>query len=377
MLRKKIFIPILAFTCMLSVTACNKNDNVDIKPISMNLDINEIPYEDLEKEWSNMTMDKYILRTAQQIWSTWKSLDKIWPGVDFSKYNVLYVESKGENAWLISADKEINKLEVSDLPEKFKPTGNPFTFTSLSENVLNGKPTIKIEVDSNMFKSPYDNGEFTSLPNSSMLFSFTVHEQFHYYQESWNVKKTDQEKLLSQGVENFDARSQRLEILNSLNKAILDTENETSHLKAAKWWFEEYKRTNEEEYNLVKPIDVLEGTARYFDMATNLRSIEGMNISNEEAFKYYQVMIKDDYNLDSERFFGLPDEESYDIGGAAGILLEKHQNKEWKEEAQKGTPPLEILLKDYKSTPQKASTEVENLIKSIKEKRNSLENMEE
>lgn len=376
MLKKKVFIPILAFTCLLSMTACNKKDNMEIKPISMNMDINEVPYENLEREWSNMTMDKYILRVAQQIWSTWNDLDKIWPGVDFSKYNVLYVEANGNNAWLISSDKEINKLNAKDLPDKFKAQGNPFMFSS-SENTLNGKPTIKVEVDPEMFNNPYDNGEFKALPNSSMLFTFTVHEEFHNYQSTWKIKETDQEELLTKGVENFSARTQRLEIINALNKAILEPEKEQQYLESAKWWFEEYKKNNKEEYELTKSIDILEGTARYFDMATNMRSIEGLSISEEEAFKFYQDMIREDYNLDAERFFGLPDEEAYDIGGSSGVLLEKQNNLDWKKEAQQGTPPLEILLKDYKAVPQQPSQEVENLVKSIQERRKALENTEE
>ncbi|EJO5348236.1 hypothetical protein NRP93_002355 [Clostridium botulinum] len=48
-------------------------------------------------------------------------------------------------------------------------------------------------------------------------------------------------------------------------------------------------------------MDVLEGTARYFDMATNVRSIKCMNLSKKE---------------------------SYDIGGASGVILEKHNNSE-------------------------------------------------
>ena len=75
-----------------------------------------------------------------------------------------------------------------------------------------------------------------------------------------------------------------------------------------------------------------------------------MDISEDEAFKVYQNMVREDYTFSSGRFFGLPGEESYDIGGLCGIILEKQNNQEWKKEAENGTPPLEILLKNYKQT---------------------------
>lgn len=378
MLSKKMCIPILALVCFLSTTACNKNDTrkkdtVKINPVEMNMNLEALPYEDLEKEWSNMNMDKYILRTAQQIWNTWNKLDKLWPGVDYSKYDVLYVETNGENAWLISKDKKITKMKVSDLPSKFKSQGEPFEFNS-SKEILNLKPTIKVEVDSELFNNEYNEGEFRALPSSSMLFTFTIHEEFHNYQDSWKIDETDKEKLLQEGVENFGARSQRLEIINALNKAILEPEKEQQHIEAAKWWFEQYKKDNSKEFEMVKSIDILEGTARYFDMATNIRSINTEDLDEKEAMKMYQDLIREDYKLESKRFFGLPDEESYDIGGSVGILLEKHKNEEWKKEAEKGILPLEILLKDYKAVPQSESIEVKKLMADIKEYREKIKN---
>ena len=288
MIRKRFFISMVILICTIGLISCNRNEKTEINPIDMEVNIGQLPYDDLEKEWSVMNMDKYILRTAQQIWSTWSSVDKIWPGVDFSKYNVLYVSTDGENAWLINPKNEITKFSGKDLPDKFKATGEEMSFTS-SE----------------------------------------------------------------------------------------DPDKETQYLEAAKWWFNKYKMDNEKEYNMIKSIDILEGTARYFDMAVNVRSIKGMDISEDEVFKVYQNMVREDYTFSSDRFFGLPDEESYDIGGLCGIILEKQNNKEWKKESENGTPPLEILLNNYKQTPQEPSPEVKKIIEDIKLKREQLNNEEE
>ena len=118
-----------------------------------------------------------------------------------------------------------------------------------------------------MFEEPYSVSEFKSLPTGTNLFPFTVHEEFHNYQGTWKINDVNKEELLQEGVENFEARQERLEILNCLNKAVLDPDKETQYLEAAKWWFNKYKTDNEKEYNMTKNVDTLEGTARYFDMA--------------------------------------------------------------------------------------------------------------
>ena len=283
MIRQRIFISMVIITCTIGLISCSKNEKMQINPIDMEVNIGQLPYQDLEKEWSVMNMDKYILRTAQQIWNTWSSMDKIWPGVDFSKYNVLYVSIDGEKAWLINPNNEIIKFSGKDLPDKFKATGEEMSFTS-SEETLNGKPTIKVEVKPKMFEEPYSVSEFKSLPTGTNLFPFTVHEEFHNYQGTWKINDVNKEGLLQEGVENFEARQERLEILNCLNKAVLDPDKETQYLEAAKWWFNKYKTDNEKEYNMTKNVDTLESTARYFDMAVNIRSIKGMDISEDEAF---------------------------------------------------------------------------------------------
>lgn len=365
--KKRLLVPVLLCT-IVGIVGCSKDSKMEIKPQKMETSIESQPYKDLKAEWKNMNLERYIVRAAQQIWNTWPYSNKVWPGTDYSKFNVLFVDTEGKNAWLVSQDKKISKINAKDLPSDYKAEGVPFIFKS-SKNKLNNVPTIKVELDANKFKNDYDTGEFESLPDSTMLFPFVTHEEFHRYQDTWKVGATDQEKLEEIGQKNFKARAQRYEIINALKKAVLEPEKEKEYLESAKWWFEEYKKDNKEEYELVKTADVLEGSGRYFDMAMNVRSVAGMNVSKKDALKMYQDMTSKDYKLDANRFFGLPDEESYDIGGPTGILLEMKGNTSWKSEVEKGTPPLEILLKNYKATPQKSSSEVEKLIKDIKDNR--------
>lgn len=363
---KKIVTPI--FLCAIIFTGCFENNNFKIKKINMETSIEKEPYINLKSQWKDMTLDKYVLRTAQQVWKTWPYAEKIWPGADFSKFNLLITETKGRYSWLISYNKKIVKFNSKDLPKSYKVQGIKNLFTD-SNHKLNNIPTIKVEIDSEMFQKNYDKAEFESLKTGTLLFPFTTHEEFHRYQNAWKPGETDQEKLFKLGENNFKARTQRLEIINALNNAIINQDKEKEYLQAAKWWFEEYKKDNPQEYKLVKTFDILEGSARYFDMAMNIRSIFGMDLKKEDAFNLYKEMIIKDYKLSSDRYYGLPDEESYDIGGLSGVLLEAKENSNWKSEVEKGKTPLEILLKDYKKVPQKNSDEVLKLIDEIKKNR--------
>lgn len=70
MIRQRVFISMVIITCAIGLISCSKNEKMQINPIDMEVNIGQLPYQDLEKEWSVMNMDKYILRTSQQIWNT-------------------------------------------------------------------------------------------------------------------------------------------------------------------------------------------------------------------------------------------------------------------------------------------------------------------
>lgn len=340
------------------------------KEISMNVDTKQLPYKDLKHEWKEMNMDRYVTRTAQQVWNTWGDLDKIWAGANYKGYNLLVVS--GADAWVISTDKKIKKIASNDLPMRFSPSGANYSYQAPTMK-YDGKPTIKVEILPDMFKEKYDNGEFEALPASSQLFTFITHEEFHHYQDNWKVDKIDQEKVMELAG-NEKAREVRLELLASLRKAVIDTSKEKEHLAAAKYWFDTYQKNHSEDYKIVRGIDVMEGTARYFDMAVNVRSNIGMNASKEKVYKKYKDLIEKDYTLDISRMDGLADSESYDLGGVAGVLLEKNKkDKSWQKVAENGTPLVEILLKDVKPTPQQPSQEIERLMKEIAEKQKKLQ----
>lgn len=332
------------------------------KEIPMSIDTKDLPYKDLKAEWKSMNMDRYVTRTAQQVWNTWGDLDKIWTGANYKDYNLIVVS--GEDAWVISTDKKIKKIASNKLPMRFSPTGINYHFQAPTMK-YEGKPAIKVEISPETFKEEYDQSEFEALPTASLLFTFTTHEEFHHYQDNWKNTSTDKEKVMEL-MHNKEARHIRLELLASLRQAVIETDKEKEHLEAAKYWYEKYQKEQHEDYETVKVMDVMEGTARYFDMAANVRSILGMDASKEAVYQKYQELIEKDYALDSSRIDGLADSESYELGGAAGVLLEKNaKDKSWQKEAENGVPLVETLLKDVKATPPQPSQEIKNLMDEI------------
>ncbi|MDQ0418615.1 hypothetical protein J2Z48_002818 [Croceifilum oryzae] len=327
------------------------------KSINIKASAYTLPYTDLKKEWNQMTMDRYISRTAQQIWLTWGETEKIWSGIKLNKYKKALI-TDGEKVWIIDINKKtIDKTSYNSLPNEFKDI--PF-FNTIK---YQGEDAVFYKLEKDRFKKSYDRGEFESLPNSNLAYVIMTHEAFHGEQ---NWSKTPEQSEESPP-ENIKGRIQRLEIVRALRSAVLNPAKEKQYLQAAAWWYKQYKEQNPKEHQFVHFYDVIEGSARYFDMAVHVRSIVGIDAKREDIFKNYQKMIELDYTLTSDRYGKTqllrdPGIESYDIGGLAGVLLEKHQCPNWTKSVENGIRPLDILLEGINPTPQEKSPEVKKLI---------------
>ncbi|MCR8642709.1 hypothetical protein NV379_08540 [Paenibacillus sp. N1-5-1-14] len=317
-----------------------------------------LPYQDLKKEWSTMTMDRYVERIAQQAKTTWSQLDKIWPGVDFGSYQVAI--RSGSDAWLIKAKSgELSKIDIKDLPEDYQLY--PGLYLPPDAGKMNDVPTMLLTIDPDLFKKPYDEGEFESIPTSNVSFMALTHETFHHSQERWSYDREEASTERSTIYPiNVEARQMRLEIIHHLREAVLQPEMELSHIQAARWTYDQMIEKQKDEYDRIRMYDLLEGTARFFDMSANARAALGWKASPAEMDDIFRKMMKIDYHLG--RYDGQSDSESYEIGGPAGILLERQGNMTWKKDAEKGIPPLESLLKSAKPVEMKTPQSVKDIL---------------
>ncbi|MGL4736177.1 MAG: hypothetical protein ACRCW2_01870, partial [Cellulosilyticaceae bacterium] len=177
--------------------------------------------------------------------------------------------------------------------------------------------------------------------------------------------------LLDNQIEDYQAlpdvyaiRQARLEVIHNLRQAILEPEKEDTYLNAAKWWWDDYKTRYPDVYKSARESDVLEGTARYFDMALNVRSAYGMDARKAVIEEGYRKLVALDYEID-ERTYLAKDflRDSYPLGGFAGVLLERQEREGWQEEVMnQGIIPVEILLRDYRGEAQVPSEKITALL---------------
>lgn len=365
MKKRSIYLSLAIMLSALVVGACNpksktvsseestisksKAGGKKTSSLAFTLDKNKPPYEDLKKEWDSMNFDKYFLMGAQQAWKTWPRAGEIWQGADYSKYG--YALSTETYTWVAYPDKKIEKMYSKDLPKEIREKVEiPILFYI---DTLNGKDIAGTIEKDNYFDQPYQDTQYESLPKSTVHFAISSHEMFHDFQSSWkisdqkyhNIMDSDYTDRLEKSNEDKEARKIRANLMGSLRNAILFPEKEKEYLETAKYWNTKYQTEHSEDADFVKGSDIHEGSARYFDDAMSVRSVIGMDASKEEIFKAYQKMTQLD--LKEEKDIRGPD-ESYELGGFAGMLLEKHNdNLEWQERIQKGERLIDVLLENY------------------------------
>ncbi|WP_206913521.1 hypothetical protein IGL98_002596 [Enterococcus sp. DIV0840] len=339
-----------------STTSEPKTGGKKTSSLKFTLDKNKPPYEDLKKDWDSVNFDKYFLMGAQQAWKTWTHAGEIWQGADYSKYG--YALSTETYTWIAYPDKKIEKMYSKDLPKDIREKVEiPILFY---KDTLKGKDIAGTIEKDNYFDQPYQDTQYEALPKSTVHFAISSHEMFHGFQGSWetsgqkykNIMDSDYQESLEKSNEDKEARKIRANLMESLRKAIVFPEKEKEYLETAKYWNTKYQTEHSEDAEFVKGSDIHEGSARYFDDAMSVRSVLGMDASKDEIFKAYQKMVTLDFK--EEKDIRGPD-KAYELGGFAGMLLEKHNdNLDWQERVQKGERLIDILLEDYEA---KLSTE--------------------
>ncbi|MEG2869821.1 MAG: hypothetical protein RR894_18980 [Terrisporobacter sp.] len=262
---------------------------------------------------------------------------QVWPDYDISQNNIIACEvdditNKINNAWkLTTTSKErLTNEQLKDL--EVPPIG------AYNGVKFEGKESIVIGISKDTLK---DLNEVTS---TNFVYEVGVHEMFHLYYESFKpllkiVKQSNE--LGDRGTvfpKKAEPRVYRKMILDNLILAFENPKDEDNYLGKAKYWNEKWKAEYSEEYNQVMLYDILEGKARYIQ---EMMCILYKGISEAEKINAIENMFDKSPDPSESN-----DSESYKLGFAAGVLLDR-TNPTWKEEITKNPKtPVELLLKD-------------------------------
>ncbi|EPH96908.1 hypothetical protein D920_01908 [Enterococcus faecalis 13-SD-W-01] len=377
-MKKKLFITLgVILMSVIAVASCfyiNTYKSADVQLAFSKKEIHPKKIDHLQNEWSSAEFEQAVGLVNDNIKSTWNSSGKVWSETDFSNYQVLILPenedgSIQETVYLIDSDRRINQVPYEEIKVfNEKSIGSPFF--KPATNKLNGIPTMTLSIEGNHFTEENLKYEISALPKSIKPFVYATHEQFHSFQSDWKLKDL-KEMTDFDSIENkSEVKQARLEVLFYLQKAILDEKDREQNIAKAKGWWEKYKESYPDVYKGAYKSDMLEGTAQYFDLAMNVRANTGMDAPKETLEKKYQEAIQTYYfvlnkkDLKAEGMDFLRD--SYDLGAAAGILLELLDKKDWQQEVMdKGTLPQEILFQDYHSETPQSTPAIKALAESI------------
>ena len=260
----------------------------------------------------------------------WPQMSTVWPGCDYEQHRLvlMYVDDEGQpkQAWLLGPEgmKEMDAPEYQAL-EAPQPGG-------YSAVTVAGSPSIAMSFDDFSLRQP---GE------AEQVYRTATHELVHFYH---------QEGALGSGGSRAQAyplnaapRYYRMMIYHNLITALEQPDNRDRLLGQARHWLDRWQAEFKEESDAIRDTDIVEGSARYIE---NLGAIVTKDMGSDAILQEaIQAMERD-------ALFTAADEESYELGYVAALLLDQVA-PEWKAGFyQKKLSPVELLLQGIKPVEQ-------------------------
>lgn len=297
----------------------------------------------------NSEFAKNVSLIHEKVKEHWPHMDKVWPTYNYDNHNFVLMNLNDDQtvkeAWVINS-KEKRKLTEKEYEKIEAPQVDGYV-----DAKFDGKPSIVISFDDSSFKGKNSIDE---------IYRLATHELVHFYYQEDVVREENSSRTQKYPSEETPRIYRRM-IYNNLIKAYETPENEEEYLSKAKYWLEKWKTEFPDEYKQIKPTDIEEATARYTE---NIGIFIKDGLSDEEFKENAIKSIKKDAKFETS------DEESYEIGYVAGLILDKKQ-PEWKKEFYKeGNTVEEKLLENIKPVEEEVDPEVKEKVTAIIDKYN-------
>ena len=296
----------------------------------------------MPKTVPRVPLDRVTL--AKAVTDVWLRAGEIWPGADYSELSLLIVGTRAATLFAPGLPPRERSLESLNSIRVPAPLG--FGFVK-----VDGRDTVAMSIP---------DGIPPALAKRTDPFAILSHEAFHQYvQRRWPRPRT------GSGSENGRAteyplkaapRVARAELQVALEAALTDPSTRTEGLARASYWWRRWQRIAPGEAASIRDTDASEGTARYFEAMASARAKVGWTATEQQLTKALVGATRGSTGGVSA------DGESYPLGLLAGALLDRTQSNPaaWKGEvAAKGTPPVEILLRDITPPAATSSTAVD------------------
>ena len=266
---------------------------------------------------------------------------RIWPNLNWSKHQILLVDSEAKKAWLWKGDGQVSEQDFESLDAPVKIAH--YYFSQREQTKI-----LSINLNSNPLE-----GE-SPLSDSAVEVAF--HEGFHIFEQAspWpSFVKTNGERNEHYPV-NYEPRYLKRMVLRSLLEA-LKSDYAHDAIENASYWQSLLKSRYAGELESAREADIAEGTAYYAQLVATALSLLGCQATEEELLSFLESKAEQIFNLEKPFFKAF---ESYDIGAVASLILRKLEFSEWQEKVINGKTPLEILLDGRRQRVQAENEEV-------------------
>lgn len=267
--------------------------------------------------------EQYISKVAEKIKQTWPYMNKVWPNLDYTQYNVVvfYLDSNNETqkVWLINSQacKTLKKPEYESI---IPPMPNGFDIIEYL-----GKPSISLSLTEDYIKENLNNDQF---------FRLITHELVHFYNQSKiALPVSNGNSRVQEYPIQVEPRLYRGMLYMNLKNAVLEKNNKRSYeyMRKAAYWLNKWKPSYLDEASRVCFSDIVEGHAKY---------IEHIAMAITPSGSIGDVTL----NIQPEKLSHFAAYESYQLGIMSGILLDRYYPN-WKQAfLNKKLTPAELLL---------------------------------
>jgi len=318
----------------------------------------------LGNQHSGDTIEEYLKIFAKQVTKYHEIATKLWPDNKANHQTIIVEEINTSKFWRIHPDGAMESISQKEA----------LTYDFQRNRYFNGFDFFEggayIAVSKEDLNNHLIHQQYLHLGTYDPFITF-VHEEFHgNEQRSWASLKDVPNLEREEYIDNLPARAKRALLQQQLLDAIAQPEQPELILNAVAT-YEDYKLQFPQEAELAIHTDRIEGTAYYLELIASLYSGYPDQIQNEDDLKQALSLLatRKDVYID----YGLV-VEGYNVGGFAGILLDRiHEN--WKQELMQDATlsPIELLSRHYQGTAlpeavQLTQEDIDNISSKIEQK---------
>ncbi|NLE69675.1 MAG: hypothetical protein GX611_05750 [Clostridiales bacterium] len=261
----------------------------------------------------------------------WPHIKNLWPGCDYEQHRLvlMYVDDAGQprQAWLLGTE-GMKTLEAPAYQALEAP--QPGGYSAIT---IESSPAIAMSFDDASLKQP---GE------AEQVYRTATHELVHFYHQDAFTGQEGGSRAQAYPL-NPAPRYLRMMIYQNLITALEQPEHRSLLLGQARFWLDRWHKEFPEESEAIRGTDIVEGAARYIE---NMGAVVKPDLSAEAQLKEAMQAIERDV------LFTAADEESYELGYVAALLLDQTM-PDWKEGFyEKNLAPAELLLQGVKPIEQ-------------------------